>query len=452
MNRITARLKAPKGLALALFLAIVVVAVAQISWWIIFQITISREQEKLYTQVAQNSAALATSMLNHSYDRLISDASALADGSDLGQAKKSFDHLLTDLAVRGYLLSDSAGKTTVQGGVIDSALYYPLTLRGESVLFFNSSYPSQLVGQLNPDLVYRGNDKQGAYVSPWFTASMFTLKPEVLAHVKNKAFHRVVMFVAEGSFFVLLTLFGAFMIYRTLHQSEELKLQQENFIHAVTHEFKIPVASIKLYLETMASQKIDKEKCLSLVPRMLDDCRRLEQLVDNVLEAGRLTRQSHHLKLSPANLSADLAEYLEELQPLIERSRLKLNTDIEPDLRVCSDYQAMRRVISALVDNAIKYSPETRRELTITAKRAGSQCVLAFADRGVGIEPHERRKIFDHFYRTGMESTRSVKGTGLGLFLAKEIVAEHNGSVEVRSDGADCGSTFIITLPLEKQA
>ncbi|TFH65330.1 MAG: hypothetical protein E4G91_02870 [Candidatus Zixiibacteriota bacterium] len=311
MNRITARLRAPKGLALALFVAIVVVAVAQISWWILFQITISREQENLYTKVAQNSATLAATMLNHYYDRLISDASALADGGDLGQVKKSFDHLLADPAVSGYLLSDLAGKTTAQVGVVDSALYYPLTLRGESVLFFNSSYPSQLVGRLNPDLAYRGNDKQGAYVSPWFTASMFTLKPEVLAQVKNKAFHRVVMFVAEGSFFVLLTLFGAFMIYRTLHQSEELKLQQENFIHAVTHEFKIPVASIKLYLETMASQKIDKDKCLSLVPRMLDDCRRLEQLVDNVLEAGRLTRQSHHLKLAPANLSADLADYLE---------------------------------------------------------------------------------------------------------------------------------------------
>jgi len=451
MNRIAARLRAPKGLALALFVAIVVVAVAQISWWILFQITISREQEQLYTKVAQNSATLAATMLNHSYDRLISDASASADGNDLQQVNKSFDHLLADPAMRGYLLSDSAGKT-VQGGTIDSTFYYPIKARSVAVLFLNREYPPQLIAQLNPDLAYHGNDKQGAYVSPWFTASMFTLKPEVLARVRDKAFHRVVMFVAEGSFFVLLTLFGAFMIYRTLHQSEELKLQQENFIHAVTHEFKIPVASIKLYLETMASQKIDKDKCLSLVPRMLDDCRRLEWLVDNVLEAGRLTRQSHHLKLSPANLSADLAEYLEELHPLIERSHLRLTTNLEPDLCVRSDYQAMRRVISALVDNAIKYSPEARRELTITAKRTSNRCVLAFADRGVGIEPHERVRIFDRFYRTGMESTRSVKGTGLGLFLVREIVAEHGGSVEVHSDGPDKGSTFVITLPLEKQA
>jgi two-component system sensor histidine kinase CiaH len=452
MKRIITRLRAPKGLALALFIAIVVVAVAQISWWILFQITISREQEKLYTEVAQNSATLVATMLNRSYDRLISTATTQADDTDLEQAKKAFDHLLVDPAVRGYLLSDSDGNAAIQGGTIDSTLYYPIETRNKAVLFFSHEYPQQLVAQLNPDLAYHNDGRQGTYISPRFTASMFTLKPEVLAQVKDKASRRVVMFVAEGSFFVLLTLFGAFMIYRTLHQSEELKLQQENFIHAVTHEFKIPVASIKLYLETMASQKIDKEKCLSLVPRMLDDCRRLERLVDNVLEAGRMTRQSHHLKLSTANLSSDLAEYLAELQPLIERNHLKLTTDIEPDLFIRSDYQAMRRVVSALVDNAIKYSPQTRRELTITAKRAGNQCLLAFADRGVGIEPHEQRKVFDRFYRTGMESTRSVKGTGLGLFLVKEIVAEHNGRVEVHSDGPDQGSTFVITLPLEKQA
>lgn len=452
MKRITARLKAPKGFALALFVAIVIVAVAQISWWILFQITISREQEQLYTEVAQYSATLTAEMLNHHYDQLIITATALADHADVEQITKSFDRLLHDSALRGYLLSDSTGRTIGQGGTIDSTLYYPIKTRNGVVLFFNHEYPLQLVAQLNPDLDYRIKEKRSAYVSPWFTANMFTLKPEVLAQVKDKASRRVVMFVAEGTFFVLLTLFGAFMIYRTLHQSEELKLQQENFIHAVTHEFKIPVASIKLYLETMASQKIDKEKCLSLVPRMLDDCQRLERLVDNVLEAGRLTRQSQHLKLSPANLSNDLAEYLEELQPLIERNHLQLTTAIEPDLAVLSDYQAMYRVVSALVDNAIKYSPQTRRELLITAKRSGNKCLLAFADRGVGIEPHEQRKVFDRFYRTGMESTRSVKGTGLGLFLVKEIVAEHNGRVEVHSDGPDQGSTFVITLPLEKQA
>jgi hypothetical protein len=128
MKRIITRLRAPKGLALALFVAIVVVAVAQISWWILFQITISREQEQLYTKIAQNSASLAATMLNHSYDRLISNASALTTGSDFEQIRISLDQLLADPAMRGYLLSDSAGKTSIQGGTIDSTLYYPLKL------------------------------------------------------------------------------------------------------------------------------------------------------------------------------------------------------------------------------------------------------------------------------------------------------------------------------------
>jgi signal transduction histidine kinase len=450
MNGITARLRAPSGLALALFIAIVVVAIAQICWWILFQITISREQEQIYTKGAQNSAVLAAEILNCSYDWLISDASKLADGGNPQQVRESLNELLGHPAFRGYIVRDSAGRVAAQGGTIDSALYYRVRSRTRVALFLNEKYPQQLIGQMNHDLLYQGNGRS-EFVPHQFTADMFTLKPEVLERVKNKAFHRVVMFVSEGSFFALLTLVGAFMIYRTLRQSEELKLQQENFIQAVTHEFKIPVASIKLYLETMASQKIDRDKCQSLVPRMLDDCRRLELLVDNVLEAGRLTRQSHHLRLSPANLSADIAEYIEELHPLIERNHLKLTIDIETDLCVQTDYQALHRVFSALVDNAIKYSPEARRELAITAKRVGDKCILAFADRGVGIEPHECRRIFDRFYRTGMESTRSVKGTGLGLFLVKEIVAEHGGNVEVHSDGPDCGSTFVITMPLGKQ-
>ncbi len=451
MKGITAVFRAPQRLALALFVAIVIVAVAQITWWIIFQVTLSREQVQLYTKIAANSATLAATSLNRTYDRLVSEASAAAGDADSEQARKSFDRLLADPAVVGYLLSDSNGNVIGRGGEADSACYCPVDAERQAVLFFNSDYPEQLVAQLNPDLVYHSDNGKGACSSPWFATRMFSLKPDVLAQVKNRALHRVVMFVAEGSFFVLLTLLGAFLIYRALRQSEELKLRQENFIHAVTHELKIPVASIKLYLETMVSPKIDKEKCLSLVPRMLDDCQRLEQLVDNVLDAGRLARRSHDVQLLPSDLSTDLKEYLEEIRPLIERSHLRLTADIEPDLCVRTDYQAMRRVVLALVDNAIKYSHEARRELAISAKRSDNHCVLAFADRGVGIELQEQPKIFDRFYRTGRENIRTVKGTGLGLFLVKEIVAEHGGSVAVHSDGPDRGSTFVVTLPLEKQ-
>lgn len=449
--RFTERLKAPKGLALAVFITLVVVAVAQISWWILFQITISREQEKVYTQVADKSAALVASLLNQQLERITAQTALIANANDSPRLIASLDQLLSDPIVIGYRLTDSEGDVIAESGRQDTSFFYRSSGSVTIHLFLNQDYPIEFISGINSDLAFRGDNRRGAYSHPWYTSEMFSIKPEVLAEVKDKAFHRIVMFLAEGSFFVLLTLFGAFMIYRALHQTEEHKLQQENFIHAVTHEFKIPVASIKLYLETMASQKIDKEKCLSLVPRMLDDCHRLERLVDNVLEAGRLTRKSHHLNLAPANLSADLNEYLGELRTLIERSHMKLSTSIEPDLTVRTDYQAMFRVVSALVDNAIKYSPASRRELTISAKAVDDKCVLSFTDLGVGVAPQDQHRIFERFYRTGMESTRSVKGTGLGLFLVKEIVMEHGGSVSVHSEGADRGSTFVIKLPLEKQ-
>ncbi len=172
------------------------------------------------------------------------------------------------------------------------------------------------------------------------------------------------------------------MIYRTFRQSEELKHRQENFIQAVTHELKIPVASIKLYLETMATGKFDQEKVKGFIPRMIDDCNRLEGLVDNVLEAGRFSRRGHQAKLVSSNLSNDLAEYIEEMRPMMERYKMKLTTEIEPELTVKSDYHAMRRVVTALIDNAIKYSPENRREMTITARKiSGRRCEIVFADQ-----------------------------------------------------------------------
>lgn len=452
MKRLAGKLKAPRGLALAIFVAIVIVALAQITWWVYFQIMISREQIRVLNAETQSSARLTAALLNRYYDRLEADAAAFVNIDNPGNLKSAFDHLLTDSSVCGYHITDSLGHNIGQQGTVDSSFYLTVLGTYHAVLYFNRQYPVKLIAQLSPDLDLLSSSNAGAPDGPRFDTSMFRIKPASLAAIQEKGRRRVVMFAMEGSFFVLLTLLGAFMIYRTLHQSEELKLRQENFIHAVTHEFKIPVASIKLYLETMLSHKIDRDKCQAIIPRMMDDCGRLERLVDNVLEAGRLTRQTNRLKLVSANLSLDLEEYLEELFPMIERQRMKLRKDIEPDLFIRSDYHALRRVVVALVDNAIKYSPEDRRESTITVKRYRDDCILRFSDHGVGIDVDEQKKVFDLFYRTGMESTRSVKGTGLGLFLVREIVMEHGGTVKIDSEGVDKGSTFIITLPLDKQA
>lgn len=442
----------PAGLALALFIALVIVCIGQIIWWVYFQVMISKEQIEFHERQTAAAAQLASLILNRSYDRLAYEAESFVSVDNIGHLRAALDLLLADPAVRGYQLFSPRGALLITSGEVDSSFYLSVGANHRAAIFLDPNYPAKLTTELNADLQFTAAPRQGKYRNPWFEPSMFSVKAGVTAEVQERARRRVVMFAMEGSFFVLLTLLGAFMIYRTLRQSESLKHQQENFIHAVTHELKIPVASIKLYLESMASGKFDQEKIKGFVPRMLDDCERLEGLVDNVLEAGRLSQRGHRAKLVETNLSNDLVEYLEGLQALIDRHKMKLTLDLEKELIVKTDYHALRRVVTALVDNAIKYSPEVRRRLSISARRRGDQAELLFVDEGVGVEKHELKKVFERFYRTGMENTRSVKGTGIGLFLVKQIVTEHGGTVELYSEGRDRGCTFRIRLPLEKVA
>jgi signal transduction histidine kinase len=436
-------------LALVIFLAIVIVCVGQIFWWIYFQVTISEEQLAFHERQSQASAQLAAFILNRSYERLSAEAESFVSVDNIRHLTAALDLLATDPAVKGYQLFDKNGALVAAAGVADSTLYLPVISANSAIVYLDSEYPARLTEQLNPDLRYSPKEKHGEFKMPWFESRMFAVREAVTAQVVEKANRRVLMFATEGSFFVLLTLLGAYMIYRTLQQSEELKNRQENFIQAVTHELKIPVASIKLYLETMASGKIDQEKMKGFVPRMLDDCSRLEGLVDNVLEAGRFSRRGHQAKLVTSNLSNDLAEYIEQMQPMIERYKMKLEVNIEPDLTAKTDYHALRRVVTALIDNAIKYSPEDRRELTISARRLpGRRCEIVFADKGVGVNKSEQGRVFERFYRTGEENTRSVRGTGIGLFLVRQIISEHRGTVELKSEGVNQGSRFAITLPL----
>lgn len=434
---------------MVLFLAIVIVCCGQIFWWVYFQVAISEEQLQYHEQQSTASAELAALILNRSYERLSYEAASFVSVDNVRHLTAALDLLASDPAVKGYQLFDKTGQLAASRGQVDSTFYLPVAAANSAVIYLDIGYPMRMTEELNRDLRYVGETKHGKLTLPWFERTMFAVREDVAASVKAKADRRVLMFAMEGSFFVLLTILGAYMIYRTLRQSEELKNRQENFIQAVTHELKIPVASIKLYLETMASGKFDQEKMKGFVPRMLDDCSRLEGLVDNVLEAGRLSRRGHQAKLVESNLSNDLLDYIEEMRPMTERYKMKVIAEIEPELRIRSDFHALRRVVTALIDNAIKYSPENRREMTITARKSGARTVeIIFADKGVGVAKMEQGKVFERFYRTGNENTRSVKGTGIGLFLVKQIISEHRGTVELKSEGSDMGSQFVIRLPL----
>ena len=226
--------------------------------------------------------------------------------------------------------------------------------------------------------------------------------------------------------------------------------QHEAFINAVTHELKTPVASLKLYLQTLQNHQVDEAKRQEFYQTMLEDSDRLLATIEQVLRAGQIGARVHHGHRLPVDLSALVQECL-----ALARTRYRLPAEAltyresltrGQDRRVLGDEDALRTVVSNLVDNAIKYSGRDVRVSVELDHTNDTTIALRVRDAGVGISPAERKRIFKRFYR--IPGTARVKGAGLGLFIVRSLVSRHGGKVFVESDGVGQGSAFIIELPM----
>ncbi len=228
--------------------------------------------------------------------------------------------------------------------------------------------------------------------------------------------------------------------------------QHENFINAVTHELKTPIASVKLHLQTLQRRPVDEAKRQEFYQVMVDDCDRLLGTVEQVLRAGRLRNGQAKGGFRPI----DLARVMDECLALAQtRYRLtpgeltyKATFPAERPPRVLGDEDDLKAVVLNLVDNAIKYSGNSVTvavELTQTDSRAAT---IRVSDRGVGIPVSELSQIFKRFYRIPGAMTSRIKGAGLGLFIVRAVVARHGGTVFAESDGQGLGTTFTVQLPL----
>lgn len=274
--------------------------------------------------------------------------------------------------------------------------------------------------------------------------------PEYLDQLHEQEIARQKMVGSEGVVFLLLVLAGVLLIYRTLVQAERLRRHQENFLMAVTHELKTPLASIAVYLDTLQSSKIPEEKKQAVIPRMKLDLRRLERLVENILEAGRFDAAA----FSPNRQRIDLSELLQSIASDLElyhpATQIRIDLKVDPDVKISADGPVIRRAIGAVLDNAVKYSGGSEADIAITLHRTNKDAEVVIGDRGIGIDKKERDAIFDRFYRLGSELIRASGGTGLGLHLCREMIRAHGGEVVARASGTGPGSEFVITLPLDE--
>jgi signal transduction histidine kinase len=228
--------------------------------------------------------------------------------------------------------------------------------------------------------------------------------------------------------------------------------QHEAFINAVTHELKTPVASMKLYLQTLQNRPVDEAKRQEFYRVMLEDSDRLLGTIEQVLRAGQLgarIRRAGHMPI-------DLCAIVEETVTLA-RTRHHLSAEAltyrevaidgaRP--QVLGDEDDIKAVVSNLVDNAIKYSGRDVRVAVELEQAEPGQAILRVRDQGVGISGSELKRIFKRFYRIQGTMATRVKGTGLGLFIVRSVVARHGGKVFAESAGSGQGSTFTVQLPI----
>ena len=249
----------------------------------------------------------------------------------------------------------------------------------------------------------------------------------------------IAQYLGEGITFMLIMLIGAVFVYRAVRKQILLNEQQQNFMMAITHELKTPIAITRINLETLQKRKLDPQQQEKIFANTMQETDRLNDLCDNILLAAQIESGKYLHEWEEVNIS-DLAEsstsFLQARFP-----KRAIVTSFEPGIYIKGDRLLLHLLFNNLVENALKYSPA--KTPVYVALEQDHSPKFTVTDQGSGIPDKEKNKIFLKFYRTGNENTRKAKGTGLGLFLSRKIAEDHGAKISVR-DNQPTGSIFAI--------
>lgn len=248
-----------------------------------------------------------------------------------------------------------------------------------------------------------------------------------------------IMIITEGSVFLVILILMIYRVKKSVEQEINFSKQQQNFILSITHELKSPLSSIKLMSQTLAKHNLKEDQKDKLVKNTLYEVERLQNLVENVLLAAKIDNDAYGF----SKTEVDFSELLKTILVKFKTTQsTEIDFKIEDNISIQADVSGLTSIIVNLVENAYKYSVGDAK-VEVTLYKQENRIYFIVKDKGIGISDIEKSNIFNKFYRVGCEETRATKGTGLGLYIVKELVDFHQGSISV-TDNVPSGSIFEI--------
>lgn len=251
------------------------------------------------------------------------------------------------------------------------------------------------------------------------------------------------MIFGEASFFVISLVIGVWMINRGYNNKIEASDQQRNFLLSITHELKSPVAAIKLVLETFLKRNLNREQLTKFSENALGDAERLNTLVNNLLFAAKV-ETAFQPTIEPIAVKPFLEKIINSIQASAPQRSISTEFD-KAAITINADKEGMTSVFTNLIENALKYT-EAGSDVQVKVAAHSNTCTVQIIDEGPGIPNEERQLIFQKFYRIGNEETRHTKGTGLGLFIVKQVLNAHHGNISVKENHPN-GTIMKLRLP-----
>jgi signal transduction histidine kinase len=276
-----------------------------------------------------------------------------------------------------------------------------------------------------------------------------SLSPDVDQMLLSEEHRRINQYAWEGGFFLLALAICIGVIFRALRAEALVRQEQDNFLALVSHQFKTPLASLQLSLETMAMRPLSKDQSRTLIDRMLADLARMEAMVTQILESNRLDRGRVSLKSEPIDLGSAVGRVVSHLEDRARKERITISAEIARDMYVLSDPLALDVVVRNLLENAVAaVAPVGGGTISVTARRLDGEVELSVRDSGVGFRPADGARLFEKFTRLHPGGGGSYFGTGLGLYIVRRLMQLAGGRVSAHSAGVGQGAQFVLAWPV----